>query len=326
MKQSMKLKLLLSAAMVSLIGLAACSSQENKGEKEGHYQVGVLQVVEHGSLDASYQGFIEGLEENGFKEGDNLTVTYQNAQGAQDQLNTMSQKLVKERPNLLLGIATPAAQALLSASSDIPIVVTAVTDLEEAKLVKSNESPGGNLTGVSDQVPIEKQLDLLISVAKKTEKIGIMYNGGEANSVLQAKQAKAYLEKQGIAVKELTANTTNDVQQVTESLAKDVDGIYIPTDNTFASAMTLVGDVAKEKQIPVVAGSIEMVQDGGLATFGIDYHALGKQTGDMAAKILKGERQTTDYPVETSHDLKLEVNEDMAKALGIDPETIKEPK
>lgn len=326
MKQSMKLKLLLSAAMVSLIGLAACSSQENKGEKEGYYQVGVLQVVEHGSLDASYQGFIEGLEENGLKEGDNLTVTYQNAQGAQDQLNTMSQKLVKERPNLLLGIATPAAQALLSASSDIPIVVTAVTDLEEAKLVKSNESPGGNLTGVSDQVPIEKQLDLLISVAKKAEKIGIMYNGGEANSVLQAKQAKAYLEKQGIAVKELTANTTNDVQQVTESLAKDVDGIYIPTDNTFASAMTLVGDVAKEKQIPVVAGSIEMVQDGGLATFGIDYHALGKQTGDMAAKILKGERQTTDYPVETSRDLKLEVNKDMAKALGIDPETIKEPK
>lgn len=326
MKQSMKLKLLLSAAMVSLIGLAACSSQENKGEKEGYYQVGVLQVVEHGSLDASYQGFIEGLEENGLKEGDNLTVTYQNAQGAQDQLNTMSQKLVKERPNLLLGIATPAAQALLSASSDIPIVVTAVTDLEEAKLVKSNESPGGNLTGVSDQVPIEKQLDLLISVAKKAEKIGIMYNGGEANSVLQAKQAKAYLEKQGIAVKELTANTTNDVQQVTESLAKEVDGIYIPTDNTFASAMTLVGDVAKEKQIPVVAGSIEMVQDGGLATFGIDYHALGKQTGDMAAKILKGERQTTDYPVETSRDLKLEVNEDMAKALGIDPETIKEPK
>lgn len=288
--------------------------------------MGVLQVVEHGSLDASYQGFIEGLEENGLKEGDNLTVTYQNAQGAQDQLNTMSQKLVKERPNLLLGIATPAAQALLSASSDIPIVVTAVTDLEEAKLVKSNESPGGNLTGVSDQVPIEKQLDLLISVAKKAEKIGIMYNGGEANSVLQAKQAKAYLEKQGIAVKELTANTTNDVQQVTESLAKEVDGIYIPTDNTFASAMTLVGDVAKEKQIPVVAGSIEMVQDGGLATFGIDYHALGKQTGDMAAKILKGERQTTDYPVETSRDLKLEVNEDMAKALGIDPETIKEPK
>lgn len=326
MKQSMKLKLLLSAAMVSLIGLAACSSQENKGEKEGYYQVGVLQVVEHGSLDASYQGFIEGLEENGLKEGDNLTVTYQNTQGAQDQLNTMSQKLAKERPNLLLGIATPAAQALLSASSDIPIVVTAVTDLEEAKLVKSNESPGGNLTGVSDQVPIEKQLDLLISVAKKAEKIGIMYNGGEANSVLQAKQAKAYLEKQGIAVKELTANTTNDVQQVTESLAKDVDGIYIPTDNTFASAMTLVGDVAKEKQIPVVAGSIEMVQDGGLATFGIDYHALGKQTGDMAAKILKGERQTTDYPVETSRDLKLEVNKDMAKALGIDPETIKEPK
>lgn len=318
------------ATALAVLSLAGCKNQDtgadsgkNEGsDSKGTMTIGVLQQVEHGSLDAAYAGFQEGLEEEGLTD---VKLDYQNAQGAQDQLKTMSQKLVKEKVDLLLGIATPAAQALLNETTDIPIVVTAVTDLVEAQLVESNETPGGNLTGTSDMVPIEKQIDLLLSVIDNPEKIGIMYNAGEANSLLQANLAKEYLESKNIKVKELTATSTNDVQQVTNSLAKDVDGIYIPTDNTFASAMPVVKKVTEETKTPVVAGSVEMVQDGGLATFGIDYHSLGKQTAKIAAKILKGDAKPGDIPVETSDDLKLEINKEVAEAIGIDPDKIVAP-
>lgn len=323
----MKKNILVGLGMISLLALGACgnSDTQSSGNTDGK-TVGVLQLVKHGSLDASYEGFKEGLAENGYKEGENLTITYQNAQNNQDNLKSMSEKLVKEKPNLLLAIATPAAQSLLNETTDIPITVTAVTDLTEAKLVSSDEAPGGNVTGTTDMVPIDKQIQLLLSIVPDAKTIGIMYNNGETNSKIQAELAEKALKKAGVKVKVLTANSTNDVQQVTTSLAKDVDGIYIPTDNTFASAAPVVGEVAKETKIPVVAGSVEQVEDGGLATFGIDYHALGKQTGEIAAKILDGKAEPATYPVESANEFKLIVNEEMAKALGIDPSSIKEPK
>ena len=269
------------------LGLAACGNTNNATE-DGKKTVGILQLVEHGSLDAAYEGFKEGLAEGGYKEGENLTLEYQNAQNSQDNLKSMSEKLVKNSPDLLLGIATPAAVSLANETTDIPIVVTAVTDLVEAKLAESNEAPGRNITGTSDMVPIDKQIQLLLSIV-------------------------------------LTANTTNDVQQVTTSLAKDVDGIYVPTDNTFASAAAVVGEVAKETKTPIVAGSVEQVEDGALATFGIDYKSLGKQTGELAAKILDGDEKPATTPVETANKLELVVNQKMATALGIDPESIVAP-
>src|SRR5699024_1858780 len=156
--------------------------------------------------------------------------------------------------------------------------------------------------------------------------ICITHNAGEANSKIQSDLEEKALQDAGVKVKIMTANTTNDVQQVTTSLAKDVDGIYIPTDNTFASAAPLVGQVAKETKTPVVTGSVDQVNDGALCTFGIDYTSLGKQTGLMAAKILDGDAQPIDMPVESAEYLELVINEDMAKALDIDPETIEEPK
>ena len=237
----------------------------------------------------------------------------------------MSEKLVKNSPDLLLGIATPAAVSLANETTDIPIVVTAVTDLVEAKLAESNEAPGRNITGTSDMVPIDKQIQLLLSIVPDAKTIGIMYNAGEANSKIQANLAEKALKDAGVDVKVLTANTTNDVQQVTTSLAKDVDGIYVPTDNTFASAAAVVGEVAKETKTPIVAGSVEQVEDGALATFGIDYKSLGKQTGELAAKILDGDEKPATTPVETANKLELVVNQKMATALGIDPESIVAP-
>lgn len=306
------------------LGLAACGNTNNATE-DGKKTVGILQLVEHGSLDAAYEGFKEGLAEGGYKEGENLTLEYQNAQNSQDNLKSMSEKLEKNSPDLLLGIATPAAVSLANETTDIPIVVTAVTDLVEAKLAESNEAPGRNITGTSDMVPIDKQIQLLLSIVPDAKTIGIMYNAGEANSKIQADLAEKALKDAGVDVKVLTANTTNDVQQVTTSLAKDVDGIYVPTDNTFASAAAVVGEVAKETKTPIVAGSVEQVEDGALATFGIDYKSLGKQTGELAAKILDGDEKPATTPVETANKLELVVNQKMATALGIDPESIVAP-
>lgn len=316
----------------SIVLLSACSSGTSNSsdgssseKSDKNKTVGILQAVQHSSLDAAHEGFIKGLKEEGFEEGKNLTINYQNAQNDQSNLKSMSEKLVKEKPDLLLGIATPAALSLLNETTEIPIVVTAVTDLVGQKLVKSDEEPGGNVTGTTDMVPIDKQIDLLLSIIPDGKKVGILYNASEANSVVQVNLAKKALEKAGIEVKEATANTTNDVQQATQSIAKEVDGIYIPTDNTFASAASIVGEVAKEEKVPVVTGSVEQVEAGGLATYGLNYTSLGEQTGKMAAKILKGEAKPATMPVESADKLELVVNDEMAKAIGIDPSSIKAP-
>lgn len=324
-KKIMTTLLAMSAALL----LAACGNKESK--KDTQKTIGVLQIVQHPSLDAAYEGFKEGLKEGGYTEGKNVKFDYQNAQNNQDNLKSMSEKLVKEKADLLLGIATPSAQSLANETQDIPIVITAVTDPVAAKLAKSLKKPGTNVTGTNvtgttDMVPIDKQIELLLSIVKDAKTIGIMYNSGEANSKIQADLAEKALKKANVKVKVLTANTTNDVQQVTTSLAKDVDGIYIPTDNTFASAAAVIGEVAKQTKTPIVAGSVEQVETGGLATYGIDYKELGKQTGLMAAKILDGKEKPATTAIESAKNLKLVVNEDMAKALGIDPASIVAPK
>lgn len=318
-------KLITGLGLAGLLLLGGCSNQKSGNTSEIKH-VGVLQVVQHPSLDKAYQGFKKGLKEEGYIEGKNLKIDYQNAQNSQDNLKSMSEKLVNEKSDLILGIATPAAQSIANVTQDIPTVVTAVTDLKAAKLVNSDTKPGRNVTGTTDMVSIDKQIKLLLSIVPKAKTIGVMYNAGEANSKIQADLAIAALKKAGVKVLVKTANTTNDVQQVTETLAGKVQGIYVPTDNTFASASSVIGKVVKEKKIPLVAGATDQVKTGGLASIGIDYEALGEQTGKMAAKILAGKAKPANMPVEKAKELKLVVNKKMAKALGIDPKTIKAPK
>ena len=319
-------KLMAGLSLAGLLLLGGCSNNKKADNDSDVKHVGVLQVVQHPSLDKAYKGFKKGLKEEGYVEGKNLKIDYQNAQNNQDNLKSMSEKLVNEKSDLMLGIATPAAQSLANASQDIPIVVTAVTDLKAAKLVKSDAKPGKNVTGTTDMVSIERQIKLLLSIVPKAKTIGIMYNAGESNSKIQADLATAVLKKAGVKVLIKTANSTNDVQQVTETLASKVDGIFVPTDNTFDSAADVVGKVVKEKKVPLVASSVDQVKTGGLASIGIDYELLGEQTGKMAAKILAGKAKPADMPVEKAHDMKLVVNKKMAKALGINPKSIKAPK
>lgn len=318
-------KIMITISLVGLLMVGGCSNKKANGNSKIKH-VGVLQVVQHPSLDQAYKGFKAGLKANGYTEGKNLKIDYQNAQNSQDNLKSMSEKLVNEKSDLLLGIATPAAQSLANTTQDIPIVVTAVTDLKAAKLVKSTAKPGGNITGTTDMVSIKQQIALLLSIVPQAKSIGVMYNAGESNSKIQADLAVAALKKAGVKPVIKTANTTNDVQQVTETLAGSTDGIYVPTDNTFASAASIVGKVVKEKKIPLVAGSIDQTKTGGLASIGIDYESLGRQTGEMAAKILSGKSKPATLPVQKAQSLKLVVNKDMAKALGIDPKSIKAPK
>ena len=319
-------KLITGLGLAGLLLLGGCSNNKKSDSGQIVKHVGVLQVVQHPSLDKAYEGFKKGLKEEGYVEGKNLKIDYQNAQNSQDNLKSMSEKLVNEKSDLILGIATPAAQSVANATQDIPTVVTAVTDLKAAKLVNSDAKPGRNVTGTTDMVSIDKQIKLLLSIVPKAKTIGVMYNAGEANSKIQADLAIKALKKAGVKVLVKTANTTNDVQQVTETLAGKVQGIYVPTDNTFASASSIIGKVVKEKKIPLVAGSTDQVKTGGLASIGIDYEKLGEQTGKMAAKILAGKAKPANMPVEKANELKLVVNHKMAKALGIDPKTIKAPK
>ena len=319
-------KLMAGLSLAGLLLLGGCSNNKKADNDSDVKHVGVLQVVQHPSLDKAYKGFKKGLKEEGYVEGKNLKIDYQNAQNNQDNLKSMSEKLVNEKSDLILGIATPAAQSVANSTQDIPVVVTAVTDLKAAKLVDSNAKPGRNITGTTDMVSIDKQIKLLLSIVPKAKTVGVMYNAGESNSKIQADLAIKALKKAGVKVVVKTANTTNDVQQVTETLAGKVQGIYVPTDNTFASAASIIGKVVKEKKIPLVAGSTDQVKTGGLASIGIDYESLGEQTGKMAAKILDGKAKPADMPVEKAEKLQLVVNKKMAKALGIDPNSIKAPK
>lgn len=323
---NMKKKMVLGlATMTTGLLLGACGNSSETGNSETeNVNVGILQYMEHDSLSKAREGFVSELEEAGYIEGENLTLNYQNAQGDQANLQSMSESLVGDN-DVILSIATPAAQSLATVTQEDPILFTAVTDPVDAGLVAENEVPGGNVTGTSDMVPIEEQVALLLSLASDAETIGIIYNSSEPNSKIQADLAQEAIEAEGLEVKSLTVTTTNDVQQVMTTLAQEVDAVYIPTDNTLASTMPTVGEIALEYKLPVVPGSAEMVEAGGLATYGINYEKLGRQTAQMALQIIEEGADPAEMPVETSDTLELVINEEVAESLGIDPESIVVP-
>ncbi|WP_407889271.1 ABC transporter substrate binding protein [Levilactobacillus sp. N40-8-2] len=323
----MKKLLLTSMALLGLgLTLAGCSSKSDASSKST-LNVGILQVVQHGSLDEARQGFKAGLKQELKAHHKSVTVKYHylNAQGDQSNLNTMSQQLVQQKNDLLLGIATPAAQALAKKTKTTPTLVTAVTDLKAAGLVKSNSKPQTNVSGTSDLTPVGLQLKLLASMSKGNKPLGIMYNSSEENSVLQVNLAKAYAKKHHLSLKIVSATSTNDVTSVLAGLEGKISGLYLPTDNLMASAMKTIGQKAKAAKLPVVTGSIEMAEDGGTATYGINYYDLGKQTGKMAYAALENNKKPQTMAVQTSKKLHMYINKANAKAIGLKTSQIQEP-
>lgn len=319
MKEVPYYKLLAATGLATLV-LAGCGANTDSADKDT-VKVGILQYMEHDSLSAAREGFVDELAKNGYKEGEKIKIDYQNAQGDQANLQTISEQLVGDN-DLVLAIATPAAQSLATASMEVPILFTAVTDPLSADLVESIEKPGGLLTGTSDQAPIDKQVDLLGQAVPEAKKVGILYTTSERNSEVQVEEAEKLLKKAGYQVVIKGISTTNDVQDAGTSLMKSVDAVFVPTDNTVASTMTMIGDLSVKYKVPVIGGSTDMVDAGGLLTYGTNYEALGRQTAKMAIEIVEG-ADPTEVAVQYPESVDLHINEEMAKKLGIDTSTIK---
>lgn len=295
----------------------ASTDANNESSSEQNFKIGVIQLVEHAALDATYEGFVDGLKEAGYEEGKNITIDYQNAQGDQSNCQTIATKLVNDQSDLILAIATPAAQAVANTTKDIPILITAVTDPADAKLVASNEVPGENVSGTSDLTPVKEQIGLIGQIVPDAKKIGLMYCSSEANSKFQIEMAKEEAGKLGLETVEATVSNSNEIQQVTQSLVGKVDAIYIPTDNMLAAGMATVAQVTTSAGIPVIVGEEGMVENGGTATYGVNYYNLGKLTATQAVAILKDGKNPAEMPIEYAGECDLVLNEEAAEQMGI---------
>lgn len=297
------------------------NGSEEKTADGQQYKIGVLQLVQHSALDAANKGFIKALDDAGLS----YTVDQQNASGDQPTCQTIASKLVNDGDDLILAIATPAAQAVAGATSDIPVLLTAVTDPAASDLVESNDAPGGNVSGTSDLTPVKEQIDLLKQILPEAKTVGVLYCSAESNSEIQATMAKEAIEAAGMEAVDYTVSSSNEIQTVVTSMVGKVDAIYAPTDNTIAAGMTTVAMVATDNHIPVICGEEGMVEAGGLATYGIDYFELGYLTGKQAVKILKEGGDISKMPIEylPIDKCKLTVNQETADALGIDVSGIK---
>jgi len=279
--------------------------------------IGIMQIIEHPALDAAKKGFLDGLAEEGFTEGKDVKFESESAQGDMATAQSIAQKFVNDKVDMILAIATPTAQAAAKATSTIPILITAVTDPVAAELVKSIDSPGTNVTGTSDLTPVAKQLELLKQLVPTAQRVGIVYNAGETNSVVQVNLAREAAQALGIELVEATASSTSGVYEAAQSLVGRVDAMYVPTDNTVVSALESVIKVAEESRIPLVVGEEDGVRRGALATVGIDYYALGKQTVKMAAKILREKAKPSEMPIEYQENVRLVINLKAAEKMGV---------
>ena len=308
----------MTAAMLMLTAVTGCGStgETKTASSDDVLDIGIIQYTAHPALDAAREGFVEQLAELGYKDGENCTFDVQNAQADQSNLKTISQKFVNDDKDLILAIATPAAQSIAAETKDIPILVTAVTDPAESGLVESNEAPNTNVSGTSDLTPVKEQVALLKQVLPDAKKVGILYCSGEQNSVIQAEMAKAAASENGLESEDLTVSNTNDVAQVVESALGKFDALYVPTDNIMASSMTLATSITNPAGLPVFVGEQGMVEGGGLASVTVNYTDLGKLTGKMAAQIFEGADIKT-MPIQYVENPELLINEKAAQELGV---------
>ena len=321
-----RLKTLASAVVTGTLALAlaACggtdgATTEGSAPASGDgttYKIGVLQLTEHAALDASNEGFVAALDDAGIA----YEIDQQNAQNDQSACQTIASKLVNDGDDLILTIGTPAAQAVASATSDIPIIGTAITDFAESGLVADNEAPGGNVTGSSDLTPVADQIELLQQLVPDAQTVGLLYCTAESNSEVQIAMAEETLDAAGIAHERYSVSSSNEIQQVIESMVGKVDAIYTPTDNTIAAGMATVSMVANENKLPVIVGCDTMVEDGGLASYSINYYDLGYKAGEMAVEILTEGADPAEMPIEylAAEDCQLIANQATADEVGID--------
>jgi putative tryptophan/tyrosine transport system substrate-binding protein len=309
----------LSVALAGMMLLAGCGSKESSGgtEKEGEkvFKVGISQFAAHPSLDAATEGFKKALEEKGIK----VEYDEQNAQADMNNVQTIADNFVGDKVDLIFANATPSATSALNATKEIPIIFTSVTDPVGAGLVKAFDQPGENITGTTDNHPegTAKTINFITEEVKAKE-IGVIYNSGEQNSVVQVEEVKKLAEAKGAKLVEVSVSTSAEVKQAAESLVGRVDAIYIPTDNTVVSALESVISVADGKKIPLFVGELDSMKKGAVAASGFEYFDLGYQSGLMAAEILSGNKKASEIPVELPNSLTLIINKKAAEAQGLE--------
>ena len=315
----MKKKLLGGLALALL--LAGCGNscdidKEKTDDGKKTYKIGIMQQMEHPALDSAREGlekYLKGKSDAKFE------ITVKNAQGDNGTADTIAKQFVSDDVDLIYSIATNASQAAVNATggTDIPVVFNAVTDGVEAKLVTSNEKPGGNVTGVSDAAPLEKQLEMIREFLPEAKKIGMIYNIGEVNGKLQVKQVEKLASKYNFKIIKKGVSATTEIATAAEQLAGDVDCIYNITDNMVVSATASITDKANAKNIPVFAAEDGQMKAGLLASDSISYEKLGEQAGSVAYDILVNGKKAGDIPVETAKDTTLYINKKVAEQLGI---------
>ena len=315
----MKRRLVSMMAAVTMVAalLAGCGDNAKKEEKS--YRIGISQFAEHGSLDNCRDGFLAGLAEEGIVEGENLTVEYKNAAADMGTASQIANSFVSGKMDLICAIATPSAQAAYNAAMDagIPVVFTAVTDPVEAELSAQDGTPVGEVTGTSDKLPVEAQLQMIRDILPDAKTIGIIYTTSEANSVAAIKEYEEKVGDYGFELVTKGVTAISEVGLAAEDLLTKVDCISNLTDNTVVSALATVLDKANEAKIPVFGSEIEQVKIGCLAAEGIDYVELGKTTGRMAAKVLKGEAKASELSFKQISEAGLYINTKAAENLGI---------
>ena len=298
-------------ALLALPILAGCGG--------GTITVGISQVVTHPALDATREGIIAGLADNGYVDGDNLTVDYQNSEGDASLFASIAQQFVTNEVDVIVSIATPNSQAAIAAAegTDIPVVFTAVTDPVGSGMVSSWEShESQNVTGVSDMIVVSDDVELITQIVPGIKKLGTMYNAGESNSVFLVEKLKEACDALGIEVVEATVSTSADVATAAQSLVGQVEAIWIGTDNTVVTGLEAVIGISEENNIPLFAADDDSIARGAIAAYSFDYYDIGYQTGEMVAKILDGS-DASNIPVEKGKVISLSVNTAAAERMGI---------
>ena len=295
-------------ATVALLPLAQAQTAPVKS-------VAVTAIVDHPALDAVRKGVEDELKAQGWQAGKNLKYQYQSAQGNAATAGQIVRKFIGDKADAIVAIATPSAQAAAAATSSVPIVFSAVTDPVAAKLVKDLKAPGGNVTGVSDRLPLAPQVDLMLKVVPTAKRVGIVYSPGEINSTILIKELKAVLAQRGMTLVSAAAPRTVDVQAATKSLVGKVDLIYSSTDNNVVSAYETMVRVATDAKLPMIAADTSSIKRGAVAALGMNYYDMGRQTGKMVVRILKGEKPGS-IAVEEGRTTMLELNAKAAREQG----------
>ena len=310
-------KKIISVILITILLMAFITGCSSK--KEGVFVIGIGQFAQHGSLDNCREVFVAGLAEAGYIEGENLKVYYENAQADANTASQISKNFIAKKVDLIGAIATPMAQSAFGATknTEIPVIYTAVTDPIKAELAKEDGSPNGNITGTSDKLPVEKQLEMIRQILPDAKKIGIMYSTSEVNSLSAIEEYKAVAPQYGFEIVESGISTTADISLAADNLLEKVDCINNLTDNTVVSALPTILDKASKKNIPVFGSEVEQVKIGCLASMGLDYFDLGKQTGKMAAQVLSGEKEAGEINFEIIEEFAFYGNTAVADNLGI---------